>query len=294
MACATQGTHVRIVSLVPSLTELLFSLGLDDQVVGRTGFCVHPRERVRAVPKVGGTKTVDVERVRALAPTHLVVNVDENDKPTVDALAAFVPNVIVTHPLTVDDNFALYRQFGDAFGRVRQAARLSEVLQKALHAARARQWAPARVAYLIWKDPWMTVSRDTYIASMLAQVGLTCLSPPSDRRYPQIDWASFPPEPLDAVLFASEPWRFRERDLREFAQAHGVPHHLCQLIDGEMTSWYGPRAIAGLRYLTGFRDRLDRVALAAQSAQTLPAVQAAPAAQPAQAVHAAQRPGPAN
>lgn len=131
----------------------------------------------------------------------------------------------------------------------------------------------------------MTVSRDTYIASMLAQVGLTCLSPPSDRRYPQIDWASFPPQALDAVLFSSEPWRFRERDLREFAHSHGVPQPRCQLIDGEMTSWYGSRAIAGLRYLTGFRDRLDRVAPAAQSAD---------AGQAAQAAKAAQRTGPPN
>ena len=134
----------------------------------------------------------------------------------------------------------------------------------------------------------MTVSRETYIASMLAQVGLTCLSPPSDRRYPQIDWASFPPQALDAVLFCSEPWRFRERDLREFAQAHGVPPSRCQLIDGEMTSWYGPRAIAGLRYLTEFRERLDRVAPAERSTQSADAVPAS------QAAHDAQRTGTPN
>ncbi|UCE32855.1 MAG: cobalamin-binding protein, partial [Burkholderiales bacterium] len=93
------GDDARIVSLVPSITELLCDLGLADRLVGRTGFCIHPRERLRDVPKVGGTKDVRIERVRALAPTHLIVNIDENDKAIVDEIAAFVPHVLVTHPL---------------------------------------------------------------------------------------------------------------------------------------------------------------------------------------------------
>ena len=103
---------MRIVSLVPSLTELLCELGLCDSLVGRTGFCIHPREALRDVPKVGGTKDVAIDKVRELAPTHLVVNVDENEKPTVDTLAAFVPEVVVTHPIAVDDNRALIERFG--------------------------------------------------------------------------------------------------------------------------------------------------------------------------------------
>jgi ABC-type Fe3+-hydroxamate transport system, periplasmic component len=107
----------RIVSLVPSLTELLFALGLGDQVVGRTGFCIHPRDQVRTVPKVGGTKDVALDKVLALKPTHLIVNIDENRRETVDALAAGVAHVIVTHPLTPDGNLQLYRMFGAIFGR---------------------------------------------------------------------------------------------------------------------------------------------------------------------------------
>src|SRR3954462_4789951 len=99
----------RIVSLVPSITELLVDLGLGESLVGRTGFCIHPREIVRRIPKVGGTKDVNLERVRALSPTHAVVNIDENEKPTVDELAKFVPNIVVTHPLAPADNPALYR-----------------------------------------------------------------------------------------------------------------------------------------------------------------------------------------
>ncbi len=111
----------RIVSLVPSITELVCELGLADQLVGRTGFCVHPKETLKKIPKVGGTKSVDVDRIRDLAPTHVIVNVDENRKETADALAQFVPNLIVTHPLAPLDNLALYRQIGKAFGREREA-----------------------------------------------------------------------------------------------------------------------------------------------------------------------------
>ncbi|MDH5579077.1 MAG: helical backbone metal receptor, partial [Betaproteobacteria bacterium] len=99
----------RIVSLVPSLTELVCALGLGEALVGRTGFCVHPQDVVRRIPKVGGTKDVDLAKVRALEPTHVVLNVDENRKETADELATFVPNLVVTHPLGPLDNLGLYR-----------------------------------------------------------------------------------------------------------------------------------------------------------------------------------------
>ncbi|MBI1942723.1 MAG: ABC transporter substrate-binding protein, partial [Betaproteobacteria bacterium] len=111
----------RIVSLVPSITELVCDLGLAGELVGRTGFCIHPKEVVRKIPKVGGTKSVNLEKVRALEPSHVIVNVDENRKETADELAAFVPNILVTHPLGPLDNLALYRQIGSAFGREREA-----------------------------------------------------------------------------------------------------------------------------------------------------------------------------
>jgi ABC-type Fe3+-hydroxamate transport system substrate-binding protein len=247
----------RIVSLVPSLTELLFALGLGPQVVGRTGFCVHPRDAVRAVPKVGGTKSVDVDKVIALRPTHLVVNVDENERPTVELLARHVPEVVVTHPLRAADNLDLFERFGRTFGREREAARLADAWHEADARIRTRQWRDLQVLYLIWKDPWMTVSRDTYIADMLARVGMTAVSPPSSRRYPEVDWTSLPPSSVDLVLFSSEPYRFRDRDARAFAREHGLPESRCLAIDGEMTSWYGPRSIEGLDYLARLRDAIE-------------------------------------
>src|ERR1700742_2629139 len=116
VAHAPAAGPLRIVSLVPSITELLCDLGLSGQLVGRTGFCIHPWETVREVPKGGGTKDVKLARVRELAPTHVVVNVDENRREDADALAEFVPNVVVTHPREPRDNLALYRQMGETFG----------------------------------------------------------------------------------------------------------------------------------------------------------------------------------
>ncbi len=113
----------RIVSLVPSITELLCDLGLASQLVGRTGFCIHPAETVAAIPKVGGTKDVNIEKIRTLAPTHVIVNIDENEKPTFDALAEFVPHMVVTHPLAPRDNLALARLMGGIFGAEEQAER---------------------------------------------------------------------------------------------------------------------------------------------------------------------------
>lgn len=248
---------VRIVSLVPSLTELLFDLDLGGSVVGRTGFCVHPREALRGIPKVGGTKDVDIERVRALSPTHLVVNVDENEKPTVDALRAHVPNVIVTHPVAVEDNLALYRLFGGIFGRQDQASRLCDALAGAFDEVRAGDFAPLRVLYLIWRRPWMTVGPDTYIARMLARVGLRAVAPESARRYPEVDPEGFDASRFDAVLLSTEPYRFGAPHVRELADDPWIGGRPVVLVDGEMTSWYGSRAIAGLRYLAGFRRLLD-------------------------------------
>jgi ABC-type Fe3+-hydroxamate transport system substrate-binding protein len=243
----------RIVSLVPSLTELLCELGLADSMVGRTGFCVHPRDTVRRIPKVGGTKSVDLEKIRSLEPTHVVLNRDENRRETADALARFVPNLVVTHPLAPADNLALYRQFGSTFGREREAEALCAKFQAACDTVAAKSYPERRVLYLIWKDPWMTVSRDTYISRTLALFGLRTLPEASAGRYPKLDDL----RTIDAelVLLSSEPYRFRDAHRAEVEALAGKP---ALLIDGEMTSWYGPRAIAGLAYLREFTARALR------------------------------------
>lgn len=252
---ADQG-ELRLVSLVPSITELLWDLGLGPQLVGRTGFCVHPRQALQAVPKVGGTKGFSVEKIRALAPTHVIVNVDENRREEVAALEAFVPHIVVTHPLGPDDNPALYRLLGHLFGKEGEAERLC-----ADYAAARAELADAvaglpreTVLYLIWKKPWMSISRDTYISRMLAAAGWDSLPADAAERYPEVDLALA--RQAGRILLPSEPYPFRDKDALELAAdpaAGGTP---VLAVDGEMISWYGSRAIAGLRYLAALRQSL--------------------------------------
>ena len=242
---------IRIVSLVPSITELICELGLADQLVGRTGFCIHPNAILKSIPKVGGTKSVNLEKLRALAPTHVILNVDENTRETADALAQFVPNVIVTHPLAPLDNLALYRQIGSAFGREREAEFLCERFDSAYRAVLQRKFKARKVLYLIWKDPWMTVSRNTYISRTLALFGMHTVPERSQKRYPELE--SLEVKGAELILLSTEPYRFREKHRAELESVLAKP---VLLIDGEMTSWYGSRAIQGLRFLAGFSAAL--------------------------------------
>ena len=248
------GANARVVSLVPSITELLFSLGLGSQVVGRTGFCIHPRDAVRDVPKVGGTKDVKLDALRALNPTHVIVNVDENDLSTFQKIQEFAPHVIVTHPNAPEDNMALYRLLGEIFDVHARAEQLTAQLQSELAACRATAWPDERVLYLIWKDPWMAVASDTYIARTLACVGWHVTIPPGGwsgaARYPVVPDVTTAAQSVDHVLLSSEPFMFRQSHVAELQSQLGVP---TDLIDGEMTSWYGSRAIGGLAYLCNFR-----------------------------------------
>jgi ABC-type hemin transport system substrate-binding protein len=280
---------LRIVCLVPSITELIVDLGLAGHLVGRTGFCIHPAHAVQAIPKVGGTKAVNLQKIRALAPTHVVVNVDENDKTTVDALRPWVPHILVTHPQSPADNLALIDQLVDAFkdcaltlspvDRARQphlqgmpdatnsgaayalferAGWLKDQFSLRLQALQARrsQRTPERVLYLIWQDPWMTVARDTYISRMLALIGWQTwpavqggdgIHTPGAARYPVLagdePWLGG----VQRVLLSSEPYSF---GVQHVAQVQSwLPQATVQLVDGEMLSWYGSRALPGLDYL---------------------------------------------
>ncbi|OWW21873.1 helical backbone metal receptor [Noviherbaspirillum denitrificans] len=246
-----EAMQARIVSLVPSITELLCDLGLASSLVGRTGFCIHPAEVVRTIPKVGGTKDVNLDKIRKLAPTHLIVNIDENEKPTVDALAEFVPNVIVTHPLAPRDNLALYRMLGGIFCVEERAETLCDAFEREYALLQATPRGPAQVMlYCIWQDPWMTISRDTYIARMMEEIGWRCWEPPgtAGMRYPVFKWSDEVVHSIDGVLLSSEPYRFTETHVDALEKQVGKP---VRLLDGEMMSWYGSRAITGLRYARG-------------------------------------------
>ena len=256
---SSAGPDARIVSLVPSITELLFDLGLGARVVGRTHFCVHPKERLSAVPSLGGTKKINLSRLREVGPSHVIVNVDENTREMVDEIAAIVPNIVVTHPIAPGDNLALYRLIGGLFGRAAEAEALCRRFERALAEveafARARE--PRKVLYLIWTKPWMTVSHDTYVSETLALVKWITLAHDPAVRYPEIEIGGPLLAEAEILLFSSEPYPFTEADVDAFRAAHPCGDRRLALIDGEMTSWYGSRAILGLRYLCDFVAGLE-------------------------------------
>lgn len=251
-------TSPRIASLVPSVTELLAALGLAPRLVARTGYCIHPALAVAGIAKVGGTKQVNLVKLRRLAPTHVIVNVDENQVQTVEALRGFVPQVLVTHPCGPEDVAALICQIATAFrdepGVTERAAALTAELATELSVTVACQGPEVAVLYLIWRDPWMTVARDTYIAGMLARVGWRT-QPDADggergaARYPVVHGDEPWLAEVEQVLLSSEPYAFTDAHV---AQAQALcPQARVRLLDGELLSWYGPRTAAGLRYLRG-------------------------------------------
>jgi ABC-type hemin transport system substrate-binding protein len=258
---------LRIVSLVPSLTELVCELGLSDRLVGRTSFCVHPAPALAAVPRIGGTKTPKLDRIIELEPTHLIVNVDENRRADVEWLAARVPCVLATHPIEIEDHFELFERFGQIFDRADRASALSADLARGLERVSAKRYHRLAVAYYIWRDPWMSIGFDTFIARMLAAVGLFPVvtgAPDAAVRYPKLEPVELARHSVDAVLLSSEPCRFGASDrltLRSGLRAGpgGDGSRVPILgIDGEMCSWYGSRVMLGLRYLEAFRERLER------------------------------------
>jgi hypothetical protein len=265
---------LRIVCLVPSITQLIADLDLGDYLVGRTGFCIHPAPIVARIAKVGGTKTVNLDKIRALAPTHVIVNVDENTKDCVAALRGFVPEIVVTHPLTPLDNLQLVDQLIATFSlhfAMNSIAfnallicgnRLKEQLSSRIH--RLQNALPHRratkVLYLIWRDPWMTVAQDTYISQMLGLIGWNTLPAvrggdglhsPGATRYPAIPMDASWLSEVQKVLLSSEPYRFTQANVQEVSDwmAGRGANATVQLVDGELLSWYGSKAVAGLDYL---------------------------------------------
>lgn len=260
---------LRIASLVPSATETLVALGLGPHLVARTGFCIHPADAVRDVPKVGGTKDVNLAKLKRLAPSHVVVNVDENRRETAEALREFVPHVIVTHPQRPEDNLALLEQLRAAFagqpGVDERAAALSAGFSAALARCRGLPRPVEKVLYLIWRDPWMTVARDTYISTLLAEIGWRSWpdvhgGEHGAGRYPALAGDEPWLRDIDRVLLSSEPYRFNETHMAE-AQAL-CPQARVQLVDGELLSWWGSRGAAGLDYLVSLSgpSQCDRAA----------------------------------
>jgi ABC-type Fe3+-hydroxamate transport system substrate-binding protein len=256
----------RVVSLVPSLTELLFDLGLSHkEVVGRTKFCIHPREVVRTVSMVGGTKTVDVKKLKALRPDLVIANIDENERATVEEIETANPAipVFVTHPENIDAALTLIHDLGCLFQAQSPAAALQRRLGSILQTVRGSR--SGRAIYLIWRQPYMTIAPTTYIHSMLEHIGYRNViddtwlavrygAEGNFPRYPGITLSDIATLSPDRVLFSSEPFPFAKKHLDDFKAALSrinVPSPECSIVDGELFSWYGSRLLHLAQYEIG-------------------------------------------
>ena len=256
---APAGAEARIACFVPSITELLIDLGLLDRLVARTHYCIHPAETVGRVAAIGGTKKVSLPKLEGLAPTHAILNIDENTVGMAEAMREFVPNVVVTHPLAPDDNLRLYALMGGLFGKEGEAAELARRYRQARRALPpVGPDARRNVLYFIWKEPWMTVSRDTYISAMLGLVGWQTACHDPDVRYPTVEIAPETVAATDLFLFPTEPYAFVRAEIDAFLRDHDCPPEKALAVDGEYCSWYGSRAVEGLRYLNDLAAEIRR------------------------------------
>jgi ABC-type Fe3+-hydroxamate transport system substrate-binding protein len=246
----------RIVSLVPSVTESLFCLGLGDRIVGITDWCVHPSDRVSGLPRVGGTKDPSVRKILELEPDLVIANREENRKRTVVALRTAGVDVWVTYPRTVLDSVALLCELAELGATAEAVESVVRPVEEAVRAAEEQR--PARglpVFCSIWKKPWMAVGGGTYASSLLELCGgANVFADRGDRRYPVVDFEQIVAAAPEVILLPSEPYDFGPRDALELA-ALTIPaarNGRIHLIDGTLVSWYGPRieqAIATIRTL---------------------------------------------
>lgn len=240
----------RIVSLVPSQTELLYDLGLEEFVVGITKFCVHPDSWFRSKQRIGGTKNVDIEKVKGLQPDLIIANKEENTKEQVEDLMSIAP-VWISDVNTLDDAIAMINTVGVITDTTQKASAIATQV-RSLFEKRDKSNTTIPVCYLIWKDPYMTVGGDTFINDMLYYCGLQNVYQ-NKSRYPEITMEEVKALDPAIVLLSSEPYPFKEKHVQEIAAL--LSNAVVLLADGEMFSWYGSRLLYAAGYFEKLRKR---------------------------------------
>lgn len=233
----------RIISLVPSQTELLFDLGLDEEIVGITKFCVHPKAQFRKKYKVGGTKTIHLERVEALAPDLIIGNKEENEQSQIEALALRY-SVWMSDVYDLASALDMIRQVGVLCKRIKAAERLVQDIAGCFDALPVRVALPC-AAYLIWRKPFMVAARHTFIDAMLPYAGFSNAFGDLER-YPEISLELLAQRQPAHILLSSEPYPFQEKHFAEFREA--CPDARIAVVDGEFFSWYGSRLLKSAAY----------------------------------------------
>ena len=234
----------RIISLVPSQTELLHYFGLETETVGITKFCVHPTMWYKTKNRVGGTKTIDIKKIEKLQPDLIIANKEENVKEQIEELALHYP-IWVTDVNNVDDAKQMIDDLGELTQKNKEAQQLCEAINnKYLNVPKINR--PVKTAYLIWQNPYMTVGGDTFIHDMLQKGGFQNIFS-NKTRYPETSIAELKAANCELLMLSSEPYPFKDKHIKLLQQL--LPGTKIVLVDGEMFSWYGSRLLPAAAYL---------------------------------------------
>lgn len=236
-------TNGRIVSLVPSLTELLFDLGLGAHVVGRTKFCIHPADQVQTAKRVGGTKKFQIDQIMALSPDLIVCNKEENYREGVELLSEH-HRVLVTEIYTLDDALRVNAELGYLTKTENRALAINQEIINGFSQIPVHPEKP-KVAYVIWDDPLMVVGKQTFIDDMIKAAGFLNAFD-NQERYPVITHQNLAEAAPDRIFLSSEPFPFGDNHVKQFAAL--VPSAQIELVDGELFSWYGSRLTKSAAY----------------------------------------------
>jgi len=235
----------RIISLVPSQTELLFDLGLGDEIVGITKFCIHPKEKFKLTTKIGGTKKLDIEKIKSLKPDLIIGNKEENEQQQIEDLTQHFP-VWMSDIETLSDALTMIEQVGDLVNKKEEGFVMSSQIAKDFELLKVDSLSikPKSVAYFIWKKPNMLAGKQTFINEMLAYCGLKNVI--EAIRYPSFTNEDLKKLNPEVVLLSSEPYPFTQKQMEEFQTIW--PDAKIKLVDGEMFSWYGSRLLKAADY----------------------------------------------
>lgn len=241
---------MRLVSLCPSMTDTLFQLGVGDQIVGATRFCVHPKGLVEVVEKVGGTKDPNIARIKELKPDMVFFNKEENRKE--DWQAVLDANIAChqSHPVDVASTLEMLRDLGKVLEREEQAESLISSIEKGRETIHVQEDTACETswAYLIWRKPWMTVSKTTYIHGLISEVTPNNVFGNLNQPYNTISAEQLAEASPEKILLSSEPFPFKTKHIQELSDLTGLPASRFMIVDGERLSWHGAMTAAGLAY----------------------------------------------
>ena len=244
-------TPQRMVSLVPSQTELLYDLGLGDRVVGITKFCIHPNKWFNTKNRIGGTKNVNFEKIEALKPDLIIANKEENTKAEIEALQKLYC-VYTSDIFKLEDNYKMMEDIGVLTKTENKALEIINQIQEDFNSLKPISNSKNKVLYLIWKNPYMSIGANTFINDIINRIGLNHVE--IGNRYPELTENEIQELNPDYILLSSEPYPFKEKHLEELRIL--CPEAKIILVDGEMFSWYGSRLTKAKDYLVDLIEKL--------------------------------------